>query len=189
MPKRKTKKYAIGPRKKANFEEAKKKQKEREKQKPVFGLRTASSKLDAAYEAEKTLPKGHVDRKKHQKLVDEEYAKCSQIQAKWGKRIGSCWLLPYEALYICRDICFRLGHRAVKRIVVSSKEVAASAGGHYCNNEIHVKHDRIYIGTLMHELAHHFDQPDHGDAFCEVLELLYRLAYVHVKKKQPNADW
>jgi hypothetical protein len=138
----------------------------------------------------KHLPPGHVDKAKAEKAIKKEYEKCFNIERKWCKRFHYRFCTVANALQFCNEICYSLGERRLKGLVINSPEVGEFAAAHYYNRCIHFKYGfPIYIGTLMHELAHHFECYSHGEKFCEVLDFLFQMAYTKVTGKRPKKDW
>ncbi len=137
----------------------------------------------------KGLPPGHVDKKKAETRAQLEYRKCSIIQNRWRKRINPLFSTSRQALDFCNQLCYLLGQKSLRKVVLNSPEVDEFAGAHYGNKEIHFKYGFISFATLMHELAHHFGEYSHGDRFCEVLDFLFRTVFTMIKGKQPKSDW
>lgn len=148
--------------------------------------------LKKMVETEK-LPLGHYSRSKAAKAVERIYQKCHAINAKWHRRfpkwVHGQWSVD-QAKKHCNELCRALGERnMIRKIVPYSTDVYCAAAAHYCCNEIHFKWSITY-GTLIHELAHHCSRAhDHGDWFCEVLEMLFKVSYEILTGKKPKADW
>lgn len=137
------------------------------------------------------LPPGHVDRVNVQKMLEKEYGACIVIERKWRKRLNPKIQTAKDALKYCNDICDLLGERRIKKVVVNSEDVKGWAGAHYSNKEIHFKFDWISFTELIHELAHHFNKhgSSHGKEYCEMLEFIFKVAYIYWTGKQPKKDW
>ena len=87
----------------------------------------------------KTLPPGHIERKKARQSVDKIYNRCLDIAYKWRKRFRKKYpnvTNAKHALAICHTICDAVGERRIKKIVVNSSDVVLGAA-HYYKNEIH----------------------------------------------------
>ena len=140
----------------------------------------------------KTLPPGHIERKKARQSVDKIYNRCLDIAYKWRKRFRKKYpnvTNAKHALAICHTICDAVGERRIKKIVVNSSDVVLGAA-HYYKNEIHFANRWIDLCTLIHELTHHFPNcHGHGDEFCEMLDFLFEVAYRLFTNKKPKTHW
>lgn len=141
------------------------------------------------------LPPGHIERRKAQEALKRVYSRCGLLERAWrrrfGKKVPQYSHSPKSALRLCDHICKQLGEPLLKGIMVNSKDVCDGATACYQHKKkvIHFPSRWIGFDVLIHELAHHFGTHGHGDTFCEIEDLLFRVAYTKITGKQPKPDW
>lgn len=143
------------------------------------------------YSEAKSLPLGHVGRRHSREAVESVYSQSHELARVWTRRIPRKFRLVkgQEAFDFCNLLCEMLGERKIRCLVLNSEEVPDGAAAIYRRREIHFSGRYICLGTLLHELAHHFGVRSHGEEFCWHLDFLFRVAYTQLTGKDCHSDW
>lgn len=141
----------------------------------------------------RSLPPGHIDKKKAEIHVATIYAACGKVERLWSRRFSRTNFRHIfdttNAKAFCDQICDMLGERRLKAVLFNVK-VPEGSGGVYTQREVRFPYICCCITELIHELAHHFDTScSHNQSFCEVEDFLLRVAYELLTGKKLHSDW